>query len=247
MSVSGALWTACTTTTSTTLSTSPLRPAASLSSPRAARPAGHCMTGALASISDIGLGALPPGWSPRHALIGLWSRRWWPMSRLLRVERRDTPAPAGGRRGHPGPGPGGRPAAASARSAWSPPRALGGTPWSGSHSPGPHSYPAVFWIGAVSSAVPSSSGGSCRLRHQEARRASSTAPLRLFYALQLLFGARKQVFITFAPWVLVAFSTSRPTCSPASGDRRGTGHSSSPSWASDRPRGRAALLLWSPR
>jgi MFS family permease len=66
-------------------------------------------------------------------------------------------------------------------------------------------YPAIFWAGAVAGVlavflwlgVPQIGG------HEERPRLVFKRRYSLFYWLSFFFGARKQVFITFGPWVLV--------------------------------------------
>ena len=48
------------------------------------------------------------------------------------------------------------------------------------------------------------------VHHSERRRMVLKKRYGLFYALAILFGARKQVFITFAPWVLISVFHEKP-------------------------------------
>jgi MFS family permease len=167
------------------------------------------MTGALASISDVGLGAVAAALvALGMAAVGTWNRRWWPMvaSTFLWSSGAHILQPVGdavsldlattGRAGR-------RLGQVGMVTTFA---SLGGYAlvWVGTRLPGTH-YAGIFWIGAVSSAVAIIFWQLMpRLRHKEDRlRFLLKRRYRLFYALQFLFGARKQVFITFGPWVLV--------------------------------------------
>ncbi|MGE5577628.1 MAG: MFS transporter [Syntrophothermus sp.] len=69
-------------------------------------------------------------------------------------------------------------------------------------------YRTIFLLAAVSAMMATASLWKINLHNgevQERRRMKFVFKRRykLFYALNVLFGARKQVFLTFAPWVLI--------------------------------------------
>ena len=167
------------------------------------------MTGLFFFISDVGLGGMAAaGAAVGLAGLALWSRRWWPMVAAtfvwsagahLLMPVGDTVAldmaaegKAGRRLGQVG---------LVVTLA-----ALGGYAlvWVGTRFSS-NNYATIFGIGAAVAALAIIFWRLMpRLRHHEDRpRLVFKRRYRLFYMLQLLFGARKQVFITFGPWVLV--------------------------------------------
>lgn len=68
-----------------------------------------------------------------------------------------------------------------------------------------HDYSTIFIIGGVAALISAGVFFAMRLpgSHLERPKFIWRKEYRLYYTLQLLFGARKQIFITFGPWVLV--------------------------------------------
>jgi len=66
-------------------------------------------------------------------------------------------------------------------------------------------YRPVFYIGGVAAILASAAFFSMKLHGAHVHRSRLIVRKRfwLFYVLALLFGARKQLFITFGPWVLI--------------------------------------------
>lgn len=66
-------------------------------------------------------------------------------------------------------------------------------------------YSVMFSIGGIAALLSSLAFGAMRLPHAHLKRPSFIWRRRywLYYVLAFLFGARKQIFITFGPWVLV--------------------------------------------
>ena len=167
------------------------------------------MTGLFFFVSDLGLGAMAAGAvALGMAAMGIWFRRWWPMvagtflwsagAHLLQpvgdTVSLDLAAEgkAGRRLGQVG--------------VVGTLAALGGyaVVWFGTRFAGAN-YQHIFWIGAVSSAIAIIAWRLMpALHHHEDRpRFIYKKRYNVFYLLQLVFGARKQIFITFGPWVLV--------------------------------------------
>jgi predicted MFS family arabinose efflux permease len=71
----------------------------------------------------------------------------------------------------------------------------------------PGGYSSIFVIGAVSSSLAAWAFWTVRLTggsNIKPKRFVVRRRYQVYYALNILFGARKQVFLTFAPWVLVS-------------------------------------------
>lgn len=167
------------------------------------------MTGLFSSVSDLELGALAAGSVALGlAIIGIWSRRWWPMvgGTLLWSAGTHLLMPVGDsvalgmvREGRAGRRLGQMGVVTTLA-------ALGGyaVVWVGTRLLAAD-YAYLFWVGALASGLAIFVWRLMpRLPHCRVRpRFLYKRRYWLFYVLQLLFGARKQVFITFAPWVLV--------------------------------------------
>ncbi|HEY3397054.1 MAG TPA: MFS transporter [Armatimonadota bacterium] len=167
------------------------------------------MTGAFFFIRETGLGGLAAG-AVALGLAGLalWSRRWWPMvaSTLvwsvgahLIMPVRDSVALGFAREGQAGRRLGQVGLASTFATIGGFVVVYIGTRLLNSD------YAAIFAVGGVVSALAVIAWLRMRtVGGQEDRpRLVIKRRYRLFYLLSLLFGARKQVFITFAPWVLV--------------------------------------------
>lgn len=69
---------------------------------------------------------------------------------------------------------------------------------------GPH-YKSAFFAGAVLAAIAALLYSRMHVAHLHARRPRLVFRKKysLYYTLELLYGARKQIFLTFGPWVLI--------------------------------------------
>ncbi len=167
------------------------------------------MTGLFFFIRETGLGAIAAGTvALGMAGIAVWSRRWWPMvaSTLvwsigghLIMPVRDSVAISLARKGRQGRRLGQLGLVSTLATIGGFAVVYIGTKLLRSN------YPSIFLVAALTSALavvlwlamPKIGGHEDRPRLVVKRRYS------LFYALCLFFGARKQIFITFGPWVLV--------------------------------------------
>ena len=167
------------------------------------------MTGLFFFVRETSLGAVAAG-AVALGMAGLaaWSRRWWPMvaSTLvwslgghLIMPVRDSVALSLAREGRPGRRLGQLGLVSTLATIVGFAVVFVGTRLLHSN------YPDIFVAAAIASglavlvwlAIPKIGGQEDRPRLVVKRK------YRLFYVLCLLFGARKQVFITFGPWVLV--------------------------------------------
>lgn len=167
------------------------------------------MTGVLAGIPDVGLGALAAAAvAVGGGLLALYNRHWWPMVAStflwsigvhLSMPVADSVSLDLAREGHTGRrlGQVGLVATCAALAGYA-------IVWIGTRFLSSN-YAAFFGIGAGAAALAILFWRLMPpLRHQPDRpRLVVKWRYRVFYVLQLLFGARKQVFITFGPWVLV--------------------------------------------